>query len=124
MQQAQVLAYRIEGVLADRLRELAQTHRFWLREVSQFSACQNLVQSGSASVLVVRLGSHLEKELALVEQAHACLPQMAVIAIGEADNPVLEGLVWELGATFALFPPTPGEMINEVIVGLLRKSPA
>jgi hypothetical protein len=123
MQQNQVLTYGIEGILAERLRELAQTHRFWLRETSQFSACENLLQTSAPSIFVVRLGRHLERELTLLEQVQACLPNTAIIAIGEADFPVLAGLVWELGATYALFPPTPTEMITEVIVGLLRESP-
>src|SRR5947209_20101145 len=96
MHQTQVLTYGIEGVLAERLRELAQTHRFWLRETSQLSACQNVVQSSVPNVVVMRLGSHIERELVLLEQIHACLPATAVIAIGEADNPVLAGIVWEL----------------------------
>jgi DNA-binding NarL/FixJ family response regulator len=124
MQQNQVFTYGIEGVLAERLRELAQAQRFRLRETSQLSACRNLLQSASPRVLVLRLGNQLEQELALLEQVHACLPKTAVIAVGEADNPVLAGLVWELGATFALFPPTPVEMIADVIVGLLREGPA
>ena len=56
MQQAQVLTYGIDGVLAERLRELAQTRRFWLRETSQLPACQNLLQTSPPSVFVLVLG--------------------------------------------------------------------
>src|SRR5947209_20349319 len=45
MHQTQVLTYGIEGVLAERLRELAQAQRFRLRETSQLPACRNLLQS-------------------------------------------------------------------------------
>jgi hypothetical protein len=38
VQQSQVVTYGIDGVLAERLRELAQAQRFWLRETSQLSA--------------------------------------------------------------------------------------
>jgi hypothetical protein len=124
MLQSQVLTYGIEGAFAERLRELAQTHRFWLRETSQLTACQNVVQSSPPRILVVRLGSHLERELALLEQVHLCLPGTGIIAIGDADNPVLAGLVWELGATCALFPPLPVEMIAEVIVRMLGEGGA
>src|SRR5438128_1549925 len=110
MQQTQVITYGIDGVLAERLRELAQSHRFWLRETSQFAACQSLVNSSPPSVLVMGLGRDLERELALLEQVHGCLPETRVIALGEADHPALAGLAWELGATFALFPPTPMEV--------------
>src|SRR5258706_7344838 len=101
MQQAQVLTYGIDGVLAERLRELAQARRFWLRETSQLSACQNLLQTSPPSVFVLVLGHDLGKELALLEQVHACVPATATIAVGESDHPALAGLTWELGATFA-----------------------
>jgi hypothetical protein len=42
--------------------------------------------------------------------------------VGEADHPALAGLAWELGATFALFPPTPVEVIADLIVRLLPVS--
>ena len=122
MQQAQVLTYGIDGARAERLRELAQTQRFWLRETSQFTACQNLVQSSPPSVFVLVLGRHLEQELALLEQVHACLPKTASIVIGETDNPALAGLAWELGATYVLFPPTPNERIAELVSRLLSVS--
>ena len=49
------------------------------------------------------------------------MPRTVTIAIGEADNPVLAGLAWELGATFALFPPLPVERITEIIVPILQE---
>lgn len=121
MRQNQIVTYRIDGVLAERLREMAQAHRFRLRETSQLPACRNLVQSAAPSILVVHLGGNLEQECALLEQIHACMPQTAVIALGDVENPVLAGLVWELGATFVLFPPTPGEMITDILAGLLQE---
>jgi hypothetical protein len=119
MHQTQIVTYGVEGVLAERLRDLAQTRRCWLRETNQLAACQNLLQSSPPSVFIVRLGRDLERELTLLERVHASLPATATIVIGEADNPVLAGLVWELGATFALFPPTPVEVVTEVVVRIL-----
>ena len=119
MQQTQVLTYGMHGVLAERLREMAQTRRFWLRETSQFSACQNLVQSSPPSVFVLVLGRNLERELALLEQVHACMPGTPTIVVGDADHPSLVGLAWELGATFALFPPTSVELITELVARFL-----
>jgi hypothetical protein len=119
MQQAQVLTYGIDGVFAERLRELAQAKRFFLRETSQLAACRNVLQSSPPSVFVLMLGRDLEKELALLEQVHASLPGTATIAVSETDNPALAGLAWDLGATYALFPPTPLETITELVSKLL-----
>jgi hypothetical protein len=120
MQQAQVVTYGIDAALTERLRELAQARRFRLRETSQLAACQNLAPS--AGVLVMVLGRDLERELALLELVHATLPRTATIVIGEADNPVLAGLAWDLGASFALFPPTPVERIFELLERMLAEA--
>ncbi len=122
MQQTQVLTYGLHGVLAERLREVAQARRFWLRETSQLAACRNLVQTSPPSVFILVLGRDLERELTLLEQVHACVPTTATIVVGDADHPALVGLAWELGATFALFPPTSVEMITELVGGLLPRA--
>jgi DNA-binding NarL/FixJ family response regulator len=119
MHQAQVLTYGIQGVVAERLRELAQTRRFWLRETSQLAACRNLVQLAPPSVFILILGRDLERELELLEQVHACLPGTPTIVVGDADHPSLVGLAWDLGATFALFPPISVELITELVAGFL-----
>ena len=122
MQQTQIVTLGLDGVLAERLRELAQTRRIWLRETSQIGACRNLVESTAPSVLVLVLGRDLEKELALLEQTHAALPETATIVVGETGNPAIEGLAWELGATYVVFPPTPIERVGEIIMRLLEES--
>lgn len=122
MQQTQVVTYGVEGIIAERLRELAEKQRFWLRETSQYQACRGLLQASPPSVLILRLGRDVERELSLLEETHACLPETATIVLGEADNPVLAGLAWQLGATFVLFPPTPAELILEVIPNMLTTS--
>jgi DNA-binding NarL/FixJ family response regulator len=124
MQQSQVLTYGIAGVLAERLREIAQARRIWLRETSQLAACRNLLQTSPPSVFIMVLGGDLEKELTLLELVHVSLPNTASIAIGEADNPALAGLAWELGATYALFPPTPVEMITDILARCLPTQPS
>jgi DNA-binding NarL/FixJ family response regulator len=119
MQQSQIITYGIDGVLAERLRELAQARRFWLRETSQLPACRSLLASSSPSVLVLAIGKDVERELALLEQVSACLSETRTIVVGDTDHPALAGLVWDLGATYALFPPTPVEMIGQLVTRIL-----
>ena len=86
MKQAQIQTYGVDGILAERLRELAQSKRIWLRETNQFAACRSLLQSAAPAMFIMVLGRDLERELALLEEVHACLPDVATIVIGEADN--------------------------------------
>ena len=122
MRQIQVITHGVDGVLAERLRELAQMKRFRLRETSQLSACVNLLQSSPPSVLILVLGRDLERELTLLENVHASLPGTATIVIGETNNPVLAVLAWELGATFVLFPPTPVEWLSDLLASMLAEA--
>lgn len=120
MRQTQIVTYGLPDPLAALLRELAQERRIWLRETSQLSACRNLVQTAAPPILVMVLGRDLERELALIEQVHASMPETAIVAIGEADNPTLAGLAWDLGATFVHFPPMAAEALREAIVKFLE----
>jgi hypothetical protein len=119
MQQNQVIAHGIHGIIAERLRELAQTQRIWLRETSQIAACRNLLQSSAPTVFVLALGRDLAKELELLEEAHACIPGAATIVVGDSDNPSLAGLVFELGTTFCVFPPQPPELVADLVARFL-----
>ena len=124
MQQGQIVTYGIAGVLAERLREFAQERRLWLRETNQIAACRSLVSATAPPVLLFLLGADLERELTLLEQIHAAIPGTAIVAIGEADNPTLAGLALQLGAAYALFPPTPVERVFEILPRLLEAAPA
>jgi hypothetical protein len=122
VQQTQVVTLGAAGILLERLREFALARHIFLRETSQLSACRDLLQSARPAAFVLVLGRDLERELALLELAHACLPGTSIIVVGEADNPALAGLAWELGAMCALFPPTPMEKITEVLEAILKAS--
>ena len=123
MHQTQIQTYGIDGVLAERLRELAQAKRFWLQakrpKWRRVAVCCN--PRRRPTIFVIVLGRDLERELTLLEEVHACLPGTATIAGGEADNPRLAGLAWEMGATFAVFPPMPVERISDLNVTVLQE---
>ncbi len=122
MQQAQIVTYGIDGVLAERLREFTQARRIWLRETSQHAACRNLVNTTAPPIVIIVLGADLERELTLIERVHESVPETAIIAIVETDNPTLAGLAWDLGAAFVLAPPMPIERIIELIERILDEA--
>ena len=124
MQQPQILVYGVEGRPAEQLQELARAQRLWLREVSHLQACRNLLRTARPAVLVVRLGRDVERELALVAQVHELFPETATVVLGDADNPPLAGLAWDLGASYVLFPPAPAEMLPGIVLQLLAEAPA
>lgn len=117
MQRAQLLAFGLEGRLADFLRDLAHDRALWLREVRHAKTCLNLLRQGGAGVLILRLGRNLDEELALLEQVTYLFPTVQTIVVGPAENPTLADLAWDLGAGYVVFPPQPIESIRDVVLG-------
>jgi hypothetical protein len=72
-------------------------------------------------VLVLKLGRDLEKELSVLEQATRLYPETPAVVVGDAVNAVLEGLAWDLGASYVLFPPQPREQLPEIVAGLMGR---
>ena len=118
MHHAQLIAYGVEGRLAELLSELAHAASLWLREVRHFKTCLSLLRRG-AGVLVLRVGKDLDKELTLLEQVTHLFPKTKTIIVGPVDNPALAGLAWDLGAAYVLLPPQPLEAIGEIVCGFL-----
>ena len=113
MDQAQILLYGLDDKRADRLRQLAQARGLWLREVRQATACLHLLQRGG--LLVLRLGKDLERELSLLERASHLFPHLATVVIGDDDNPLVNGLAWDLGARFVVLNATPADLLCDVV---------
>jgi DNA-binding NtrC family response regulator len=119
MRQRQVLVHESDGRLADALRERAQAHAWNLREVRHLRVCLGLLPQGQGSVLVLRVGRDLVRELTLLEQVSALFPETAVVVVAEADNPAVAQLAWDLGAKFVLPPAEVREELADVVEGLL-----
>jgi DNA-binding NarL/FixJ family response regulator len=119
MQQAQIIAYGIEGRVAAVLQELAQTQGLWMRIVQHARACRNLLRVGGPAVLIVALGRDLVEELTLVEEIGQACPDAAVIVVGDTDHPALAALAWDLGARCVLQPPMSIELLGDTVLRLL-----
>lgn len=123
MQQVQIIAYGLDGRIAALVQQTAQSQGLWLREVRHARACRNLLRQGGPAVLIVMLGRDLVKELTLVHEAAHVSPDTAVIVLGDADQPALAAVAWDLGARCVLQPPQPMELLPEIVMGCLPAEP-
>src|SRR5262245_42705844 len=123
MQHAQILVYEKDGKLAESLRALGKRRGVWVRELRQAQACLDALARGDASVLVLKVGRDLERELTLVQQASWRFPDCRTVVVGDVDHPALADLAWDLGAAFVLLPPTPLDLLPEVVDRLLPGAP-
>src|SRR5438046_1481459 len=119
MQQAQIIAYGLDGRLAALLQETAQAQGLWLREVQHARTCRNLLRQAGPAVLVVMLGRDLSEALTIVYEVSQAAPDTAVIVVGDADHPALAALAWDLGARCVLQPPQPIELLPEIVLRFL-----
>lgn len=115
----QVLVYETDGLLAHWLRRVGKESDWSVREPRRLESCLRLLRRGHPTVLVLKVGQDLERELTLLERVSWLFPEVATVVVGDAENPVLAGLAWDLGAAFVLFPPLPRELLFDTIGRLL-----
>jgi DNA-binding NtrC family response regulator len=123
MQQAQIIAYGLDGRLAALLQETAQAQGLWLREAQHARTCRNLLRQAGPAVLVVMLGRDLAEAMTIVHEVSQGAPDTAVIVIGDTDYPALAALAWDLGARCVLQPPQPIELLPEIVMRFLPTEP-
>ena len=121
MRYAQVLVYENDTLLTTMLEEKARQEKWSLRHPRDFAECVALLGRGGPGVLVLRIGRDLEFELSLLERVAHLFPDAGTVVVGEAaTHAALAGLAWDLGADCVLLLPQPGEMLPEVVAGLLK----
>jgi hypothetical protein len=117
----QVLIHEWDGRLAALLRPTTTEQKWLLREPRQLKACLRLLRRSQASVLVIRVGRSLEREMELLERVAWLHPETALVLVGDSEHAVLAGLAWDLGADFVLTPPQPRERLPEIVVALMGR---
>jgi DNA-binding NarL/FixJ family response regulator len=123
MHHPQIVVFERDGLLAGALAALVETERWPLRGSRQLESCLRLLRQPGPGVLVVKIGKPAERDLALVEQVSWQLPNVPVVVVGDVeDAAVLAGLAWDVGASYALFPPLSRDLLPEVVAGLMRSS--
>src|SRR5262245_41117477 len=102
MRQRQVLVCEPDDRLAQILRPGAKVQSYRLREVRHPRVCLGLLPQGEGSVLVLRVGRDLQREMAVLEQTTWLFPQTSTVVICDAENQALVQLAWDLGARFVM----------------------
>jgi DNA-binding NtrC family response regulator len=119
MHHAQVLVYESDGKLAEWLRDVSRKEGFRLSELRQPRACLAALRRNGPGVLLIKVGRDLEREMSLLEEASRLFPETQTVIVGDSDHAGLAALAWDLGAAFVLMPPTPLELLPDIVVGLL-----
>ncbi len=124
MRSPQLIVYESEQWIADLLRGTAEMWQWSLRELRESEACLRALRQGGPSVVVVEISHNLEHDLKLIEQFAWLCPKAALVAVLGVSQPDLLGLVWDLGATYVLAPPTPRDSLLTLVFGLMESARA
>ncbi len=121
MHYPQLVIYEGDGRLAQALAGLAATNRWALRQPRRTGECLEHLAGGGPAVLVLKTGRDLEREFSLLERAAWLYPWAGRVAVGDFEQAALEGLAWDLGADYVLFPPRPRDWLPELVVSLMDR---
>lgn len=102
MQFPLLIVSEVDGRLAALLRPLAESQRWQFRGPQREEAIWKDLPRGRPAVLVLRVGPNLEREFAILGRVTRIFPEVAVVAVLEADQPRWAGLAWDLGAAYVL----------------------
>jgi DNA-binding response OmpR family regulator len=118
----QLVIYESDRLTAAALGPLAEARRWALREPRRLSSCLRLLQRLHPSVLVIKTGADLGREMALLQRAREVAPDAPVVVIVGGTEPGGGGLAWHLGASYVLLPPQPRSLLPAVVAQLMERA--
>jgi DNA-binding NarL/FixJ family response regulator len=118
----QLVVYETDRLLAAALRPLAEARRWTLHEPRRAAACLRRLRRTRPSVLVIKIGPDVRRELKLLERAKWLNPEAAVVAVGDSPDRSWATMAWHLGANFVLQPPCPYHLLPAVVTQLMERA--
>lgn len=123
MRYPQIVVFEPDGGLAGALEPVVAAKQRWLlREPRQAPACLEFLRSPGPTVLVLKLGRNLVRELTFLDQVHAGLPDLPIVAVGDADDSALMAIALELGASHVVQPPQPRQILLAAVESLMLQA--
>lgn len=112
--------------IAKQLRPLAAEQRWRLHDLRQPGAVRELLRDHRPAVLLLQVDPHAETSpgLSLLAELHATRPDISIAVVSdgklpEDDRARWTGAAFDLGATFVLFPPLTGPVLEDLVGGLM-----
>lgn len=122
----QIVVCAFDAWAANQLRELADGHRWLLREVRQPAAALELARQARPTVLVVQADPTADRPdpLRLVADARRLAPDAAAVVLSDVklsddDRASWTATVLDLGARYVLFPPLQRSVLEDLVGGLM-----
>ena len=122
----QIVIRESEGWVARQLHEAAEEHRWLVREPRTLTETRTLVREPRPTLLVLQVepASEDPAPFALIADVNQRNPDVATIVVSDTKLPDAERVAWtavlfDLGASFVLFPPLSKSVLEDAATGLL-----
>jgi len=120
MRHPQVLIYEQDGRLTAMLESLVAERGWLLRQPRDWKDFAEALSPGGPSVVVLKVGRHLEFEMTVLDRLGEVYPEAATVVVADTDHAALAGLAWDLGAAYVHILPQPRDWLPEVVAGLMK----
>ncbi len=126
MRAPQILTLAFDDWLAKQLRTMAAEHRWLTSDWRQPAAVRAALAEPRITVLLIQVDPHADSSpgLSLLTELHRTHPDVAMIVISDGKLPDEERTRWtaavmDLGATYVLFPPLTGPVLEDLVGGVM-----
>ena len=122
----QIVIFGFDDWIAKQLQAVAAEQRWLLQDLRQANAVKALLLESRLSMLLVQVDPHADASpgLTLLAETHRSNPEIAIVAVSDGKLPDDDRARWtaaafDLGATFVLFPPLTGPVLEDLVGGLM-----
>jgi hypothetical protein len=126
MRAPQIIVLGFDEWIAKQLRAHAAEHRWLLHDVRQANAVKTLIDDLRPTILFVQVDPLADASpgLALLAEVHATRPEIALVVVSDGklqdeDRARWTASAFDLGASFVLFPPLTGPVLEDLAGGLM-----
>ena len=121
----QILIFAFDDWLGNQLRQAAADHRWIIKETKRLDAFRNAFAELRQRVIIIQLERTVAAEIySVIVELRRSQPDSPIIMVSDTKVPEGERAEWaarwfDLGASFALFPPLTRAILEDAVVGLM-----
>jgi len=119
MRHPRIVVLEGDGLLAKSLLPHCEKMRWLLVEERQMESCRRQLQRTGSAVLVLKLGRNLVRELGLLRDLQFEANEIQTLVVSESDDPSLQALAYDLGASYVMLPPIDRLQLTEIVEHLM-----
>lgn len=119
MKHPRLLLFDADARTSATLAAFARERSWAFREPGRLSSLARLALTRTPTVVVLRVGRDLERELTALDRITASPTPPATVVLLDSDHPHLAALAWDLDADWVVPARQAHESLTDVVAGLM-----